>query len=502
MTISLGPITFTTITGNASGGFRFGGAALGEGIDFDAGAADLRLFLRMEATGSGTSSGGTPEVPGTARGVLFLSMSGEGSLGLFGEADMAPMRLGMTAYNGDGATTVEGFMTAGLKLGMYAEQEEGSYGFLVDRRPIVTGLSGIEFLFLDAGLDLAHSQITRPTYGLAARIGLQSPARGSIAALTTITDRMEFGDALLVVLRELLAEGFALDGDVTQQFTAIQQVADALVLAEVVSTQLEAINLLVAAIAFGDIARWMDVAELTEGFDMGDAVAQSVKLAALLVEQILMDGAPEALVKFVAVLGDGMVLDGSAGSVATLIEALQEGVNFALHLDIDDGHYSAYVINTESKGLTQYAHYPFNSFAALGDRYFGMTPDGIRELEGGTDAGSPIAGRFRLAMTNLGTGHMKRMLAAYLGYTSTGALRLKTITVGADRVKRADYYKLLPQPSDETIEARIKIGQGLRSVYWGFEVEAIDGAEFMIDVLNLLPIVVEGMIQGQGGGKR
>ena len=104
-------------------------------------------------------------------------------------------------------------------------------------------------------------------------------------------------------------------------------------------------------------------------------------------------------------------------------------------------------------------------------------------------------------LVELSPGQLKRMVAAYLGYSSTGDLRLKTITIQPDGVKRADHYRLLAQPGAPR-EARIKVGQGLRSVYWGFEVEAIGGAAFAIDLIELQPIVVEQRIQGQGGGKR
>ena len=70
-----------------------------------------------------------------------------------------------------------------------------------------------------------------------------------------------------------------------------------------------------------------------------------------------------------------------------------------------------------------------------------------------------------------------------------------------DGVKRADHYRLLAQPGAPR-EARVKVGQGLRSVYWGFEVEAIDGAAFAIDIIDMQPIVVEQRIQGQNGGNR
>lgn len=222
---------------------------------------------------------------------------------------------------------------------------------------------------------------------------------------------------------------------------------------------------------------------------------------AQLVEELLLAADAGPAVVFGAVVRDGFDIGAGAAAILQAIEALREGVNFALHLSLDDGRYTAYVINTESKGTTQYQNYPFNSFARIGGRYFGMTPDGIRELDGPDDDGSPIAARFRLAMSRMGTGHLKRMVGAYLGYSSTGELRLKTITIQPDGVKRADHYRLLAQPGAPR-EARVKVGQGLRSVYWGFEVEAIDGAAFAIDIIDMQPIVVEQRIQGQNGGNR
>lgn len=396
-------------------------------------------------------------------------------------------------------------MDAGFRFGGYAEELAGSenYGFFVDRMPIMFGVSGIEYEFLDESMHMQQVQRGNTTAVLMELARLQSPSRATYAGLGLVAEHISFGDRLSVVSRVLLEEGFSFTAGAAEQRKAIERVIDGLVLSGAVSTELEAISAVVAGIAFLDLAQLADQVDLSDGIGLGADSSAVVKAAARLVESLMVDAAGDGIVHMVAVVSDSVELEAAAGATAQLVQLLQDGVSFAMHLDIEDGRYSAYVVNTENKGVTQYAHYPFNSFAKLGGRYFGMTPDGLRQLDGDTDDGAAIGARFRLAMTNLGTGNHKRMLAAYLGYTSNGQLRIKTITVDRDSGrKRADYYRLLAQPATDPVPGRIKIGQGLLSVYWGFEVEAIDGAAFAIDLLDLHPIMVNIRTHGQGGGKR
>ena len=405
---------------------------------------------------------------------------------------------------------IEGFTAAGLVgVGIAAEGGEpvppvdgfnGSGQILFISGG--SGGGGGEMEEIEDGLLLGIAPWSLPGYGLADGLRMGAEPINTLDGLAHALDTVEFGDALAVILRELLAEGFVLGGAASDNYRALMVVADALRLSGVATSQLEATNAIAAAIAFADLLAARDNQQLQDGLALGEAVTNAARLGAEMVETLLLEADAGPAVVFAALVREGVALGGGADTVLQAVEALREGVSFALHLTLDDGHYLAYSINTESKATTEYTNYPFNSFAKLGDRYFGMTPDGIRELDGPDDAGSPIAARFRMAMSNLGTGQMKRMVAAYLGYTASGDLRLKTITVDPNGVKRADHYRLLAQVASSPREARIKIGQGLRSVYWGFEVEAIDGAAFMIDVLDLQPIAVEQRIQGEGGGKR
>ncbi|MBP7531044.1 MAG: hypothetical protein KA775_04410 [Ottowia sp.] len=450
---------------------RAGGAPAYLGPDV-VGADPVQRILRLDVG---------PPPQGTGDGTIVLM------------ADNPPLPVPL---NGDGTIALEALDSYGPEAIMPA-YGSGTIHLLGSGNDVPEPL----WEYLTEWLGAGDDEWNLPKYGIIEALGAGGQTSTTFIGLSLATEKLELGDALAVVLRELLAEGFIFDAEPAYNFRAMAHVADALRLSGVAGSQLEALNIIAAAIGLGVLLRQRDIHILLDGMKLDDALTSAVRLGASLVDALLLEAETTPVVVFTALVNEGFELGAGATTILQAIEALREGVSFALHLNLDDGQYSAYVINTESKGVTQYAHYPFNSFARLGDRYLGMTPDGIRELEGPDDAGSPIAARFRLAMSRLGTGQLKRMVAAYLGYSSTGDLRLKTITIQPDGVKRADHYRLLAQPGAPR-EARIKVGQGLRSVYWGFEVEAIGGAAFAIDLIELQPIVVEQRIQGQGGGKR
>ena len=403
-----------------------------------------------------------------------------------------PDNAGIDDFSADGTFS---FGIQSEELDMFTA--DGTFYFFGGSPPVPPG--PVEEL--DEGLLIGALLSDLPKYGLREGLRLASSGVSHFDGLVRVMDSIELGDALAVILRALLAEGFKFGGTTAANYRAMMAVTDGLRLAGVASSQLEALNVIAVTFAFAELLRAREIEGLTDDLELGDALANAVQMGARLVEGLLVAAPVTPAVVFGAVVREGFKLGSAGTAILTAIELLREGVNFALHLNLDDGQYVAVVINTESKGTTEYQNYPFNSFARLGGRYYGMTPDGIRELEGPDDAGSPIAARFRLAMSRLGVGNLKRMVAAYLGYSSTGDLRLKTITIQPDGVKRADHYRLLAQPGAPR-EARVKIGQGLRSVYWGFEVEAIDGAAFAIDLIDMQPIVVEQRIQGQNGGNR
>jgi hypothetical protein len=182
-----------------------------------------------------------------------------------------------------------------------------------------------------------------------------------------------------------------------------------------------------------------------------------------------------------------VALRATAGGQVDLRILLEESVGFAATLSIDNGEYIAWVLNTESKGLSRYTNYPFNSFARIGGRYFGVASDGVHRLEGDDDNGEDIAAFIRTGLEAFGTRRLKRIPEAFIGYTSDGTLVLKAIIVDEEGNKSAAIYRLPTRGAANKRANRFKLGRGLESVDWAFELHNADGSDFELGNIEFRP---------------
>ena len=81
----------------------------------------------------------------------------------------------------------------------------------------------------------------------------------------------------------------------------------------------------------------------------------------------------------------------------------------------------------------------------------------------------------------------------YVGYKTTGKLRLKVI---ADEVNENSY--ILPEtPQTGMHPNRVVIGRGLDARYWQFEIGNIDGADFSLNQMEVEPIPTQRRVGGR-----
>lgn len=162
---------------------------------------------------------------------------------------------------------------------------------------------------------------------------------------------------------------------------------------------------------------------------------------------------------------------------------------FTSRLRIFGEDYVGYVMNTRTRGVTQYENYNFNSFAELDGRYYGANDEGLYLLEGDSDGTAPISAYIRTGLTNFGTQFKKQVHDAYIGYTTDGKLLLKVITTDAGQ-RKENWYSLNAKDVEATSDNRFRIAKGVKSVYWQFEVANIDGADFDISNMTVWPFVL------------
>lgn len=152
----------------------------------------------------------------------------------------------------------------------------------------------------------------------------------------------------------------------------------------------------------------------------------------------------------------------------------------------------AIVMHSETGALTQYTNFPFNSFAAFNGMYLAASAEGLFMLGGATDNGAIINAAARVGMTDFGTSFLKRVDRSYVGYRTDGNLVIRVYT---DEVDSRDY--LLQATGRLGMHGNhFRIGKGLRARYWQFEVQNQNGANFVLNSIELKPTQLRRRIGG------
>ena len=164
---------------------------------------------------------------------------------------------------------------------------------------------------------------------------------------------------------------------------------------------------------------------------------------------------------------------------------LNEGVAFVVSFGGADLSWSGLVMNTESFGTSKYNNYPFNSFAKVGDSYYGANNNGLYLLDGSSDDGENISASVMLGKSNLGTPLKTGVVEAYLGVVTDGAIILRVITDdNIERWYRSDAGKT------NLDNARFKMARGVKSNYWQVGLENVDGSDFELSEIEMIRIVM------------
>ena len=142
-----------------------------------------------------------------------------------------------------------------------------------------------------------------------------------------------------------------------------------------------------------------------------------------------------------------------------------------LVVNVDTGAMSLYQLPVQVSGL-----------ATFGGKVYVSSPDGLYSLDGSTDDGEPIQWSVRTGFSNCGSDVLKNMCDIDVQARWSGAASL-TVTTDRLGVKARHTYNAPPIVRDSYIGSVIKVGRGLESVYWGFELSGDGDAE--IDEIRL-----------------
>lgn len=146
-------------------------------------------------------------------------------------------------------------------------------------------------------------------------------------------------------------------------------------------------------------------------------------------------------------------------------------------------------MNTANQAITNYNNYGFSSFAKFNGVYYGANENGLYQLEGDDDNGTPIAATIRTVLSAFNTTWLKRLESCYLGL-----LRLNGTVPSPAVLSVKPFDKTNVLGAAQTLSSttsggskvdRVKFGKGLQSNYWGVEISNVDGVDFSLDSIEL-----------------
>ena len=162
-------------------------------------------------------------------------------------------------------------------------------------------------------------------------------------------------------------------------------------------------------------------------------------------------------------------------------DALLDGINLGGIYVSPSGMVTTWAVNTRTNAVTEYSNFGFNGFTQLGTHYVATSPAGVYELEGDTDAGTPIIADILSGLLQLNGTKLSGLKGAYLAMRGSGEVCLKIITGdGKERV-----YAATTVPGMAT--TKINIGKGIRARYLSFELTTT-GQDFDLESLEFVPM--------------
>lgn len=213
---------------------------------------------------------------------------------------------------------------------------------------------------------------------------------------------------------------------------------------------------------------------------MSTGQAESLFVTTMVIPQNMISSAVGG--SLFTVLGVFNVSMLSTGLVSTLLGTETE-VDGTPKADLDNLA-QVWVVNMKTGASVQYEQFGYNSwFKRESDgKFFGVAGNGIFELVGDDDDGTPIASYVDFGLSDFGINQIKAISEVYYGVASSGKLYLKLVADGVDYTYRAR------DNDTEMKKQRFDVGKGLRGGYWNFELINPDGHTHELDTIHFEPI--------------
>ena len=416
---------------------------------------------------------------------------------------------------------------SGVLPGMLSIASEKVYGFSSSALPIIQGvafetgvdngvgwlpgmqsrslnilLSGVSYFamaqgtYLTSYVDTALAEVSATfsgstaldadiVYGIAERALFNAALFPQALINADVYETLSARDKLARLLEAVQTDTMSVTDDIIGDVVKLVALVDAMRLADSTLTQHMAVGLVAELFTAAGVALSVFDGDITDAATTTAALEGRYVAMAHLLDTMLTQADALGLAIMTVQLHDDISVEGDVLTQTLFYGLLEEHLDFTVSLALDGLPYLGVCMNATNKAITEYQPYDFNSLAVLQGVLYGANDAGLFRLDGDTDDAVNIEAYARTALTRIADGRMAQVDSAYLGYSADGVIQLKAITTDATGSKTSRVYQLNAQNADANRSGRIKLGRGVKSVYWAFEVSNSLGADFTIDVLEL-----------------
>lgn len=314
-------------------------------------------------------------------------------------------------------------------------------------------------------------------------------AKGSIYRLH-ILQSIGLADKILLASAVQVSETTAFTGTTSASAKRLLKLAERLLITGIASNTMEAAVIASASIALTEIVYSGKGASLSDSVQLTGLLSGLALLVPVVFEQLLFTSIPSGQLTVLCSNEVTIEIGSSITPSAIFKNILSENLSFTVGFGLGDSSIVGYAMNTRNNALTQYDNFPFNSFTKIGETYYGASSSGLYALEGNTDDGDEILASATLGIMDF-SGDSKTLLGdCFLAMRSDGEILLKIKS--DDNVER--WYKV--SSTDGVLgDRRTKPAKGVKSRYWTFTLENIDGSDFEISELTIVPVALKRRLQ-------
>lgn len=317
------------------------------------------------------------------------------------------------------------------------------------------------------------------------QLGLGETVDTLLQAYVHLSEGVGLNEVFHFLWSVALSETIQLDDTASRIPSLALRIIDGMVFNDLVSTRIDAVNVLIASMGLSDVLLQGLQTLISESLQLNDTLGNLFTAIQPVLEGLAFADSLGMVIGFPSAIVEQLGMDDTLTLNQVLIAAIQEGLVLTTSFMLSGETYKGWVMNSENFAVSTYSEYNFNSFAKINGKYYGVQADGLYLLEGDTDGGSFIRGIIRSAKLDFGTSNLKNISQIYIGFRATGDdVFIKLISDDDVSV----WYEV-DMSYDKLQTEWITTGKGVDSRYWQWELVTQDVTKLDLDSVELFPIV-------------